>query len=290
MASARARSPGHVTAFFQPVLTESPLTSGSLGAGFCISKGAEVKVTCDPSTAYSLETYLNSKRSVAEVTELVVLQMLGSRKMRVRVDVHTELPISQGFGISGASALATALAMDKALDLGSERERLVQKAHIAEVEARTGLGDVYAESLGGGEMRVRPGAPPHGRIQPLDLEGPLLVCAIGKRIPTPKLLTERSFLDQVAPLGESCLEEFAKGPSLDQLCRLGRRFAEGTGLLTPKIRRALEGLDGSTPGSMVMLGGSVFAFGDREKVRRAWSGLGEVFEVDIPETGAETLP
>ena len=58
------------------------------------------------------------------------------------------MPLGCGFGLSGAAALATAYALNEYLSLGKAREALAMIAHVAEVENRTGLGDVCSHTMG----------------------------------------------------------------------------------------------------------------------------------------------
>ena len=56
--------------------------------------------------------------------------------------MFSSLPLGYWFGISGASALATAYALNRLLKLKKSNKELAIIAHIAEVESKTGLGDV----------------------------------------------------------------------------------------------------------------------------------------------------
>ena len=65
------------------------------------------------------------------------------------VEHHVEVPLGAGFGTSGAAALSLALALNEALSLGLSKIEAAQLAHVAEVECKTGLGTVIAETFGG---------------------------------------------------------------------------------------------------------------------------------------------
>ena len=69
---------------------------------------------------------------------LRALELLGFKDEGLTVYLRHDLPLGSGFGISGASALAACMELEKNLDL------CVKAAHQAEVEFRTGLGDVIA--------------------------------------------------------------------------------------------------------------------------------------------------
>lgn len=73
---------------------------------------------------------------------------MASRR-HCRGDAQLGSTIGSGFGVSGAATLATALAANEAFSLEWTREELVEAAHVAEVEAGTGLGDVFVQARGG---------------------------------------------------------------------------------------------------------------------------------------------
>ena len=59
----------------------------------------------------------------------------------------------------GAASLATAYALNALLGLGKSEEELAMTAHVAEVENRTGLGDVCAQYHGGCLVKLKIGYP-----------------------------------------------------------------------------------------------------------------------------------
>ena len=59
------------------------------------------------------------------------------------------MPLGCGFGLSGASALAAAYALNSLLNLKKPKKELAFIAHVAEVENGTGLGDVVNQYFGG---------------------------------------------------------------------------------------------------------------------------------------------
>ena len=73
----------------------------------------------------------------------------------VKVDLTSPLPLGCGFGLSGAASLATAYALNELLHLGKDMETLAMIAHVAEVENRTGLGDVCSQYHGGVPRQVK---------------------------------------------------------------------------------------------------------------------------------------
>ena len=79
--------------------------------------------------------------------------------LQFKVEITSPLPLGCGFGLSGAAALATAYALNELLRLGKASETLAMIAHVAEVENRTGLGDVCSQYHGGCLVKLKEGAP-----------------------------------------------------------------------------------------------------------------------------------
>jgi pantoate kinase len=140
--------PGHITAFFEVVEDEDVLRKGSRGAGLCLSKGIMTSVEVSDSERQEISVYIDRVLLDDTVTELAVRKWMGDRKLSVVIDSKNELPVSQGFGMSGAGALSTIVALADATRSDQSSEELVRIAHIAEVESLTGLGDVYPQSMG----------------------------------------------------------------------------------------------------------------------------------------------
>jgi pantoate kinase len=290
MASGSAFCPGHITAFFEICEHHEPMKKGSRGAGFCISSGVRTHVVAKDAKEQDIRIWINGMRKEADTTELVVRRMLGSRKVEIRLKSSSELPISQGFGMSGAGALSAALALDKALKLKLPRNKLVQIAHVAEVEAMTGLGDVYPQSLGGTDVRVRPGAPPHGKIIRKSGRKKFLLCILGKELKTKSVLSNPTARSRISRIGREYIEEYMVDPSWTRLLGLSSRFARDTNLATEKILETIEEVEanGGRAG-MAMLGNSIFASGDERRLKRALSGFGKVHSCTIENSGARII-
>ena len=157
--------PGHVTAFFEVHEDPNPRAKGSRGAGLCLSLGVRTVARVRDAPRPSIDVIVNDRRQKAEVTQRVIEKLVGSRSLQVKVLSETPLPVSQGFGVSAAAALSTALALDDALGQGVPRNELVAIAHETEVECGTGLGDVVPASLGGMDLRSKPGAPDWAEVR-----------------------------------------------------------------------------------------------------------------------------
>ena len=275
---ARAFCPGHISTFFVPrgAAGAPAVRRGSLGSGFCIEEGVTARVSARTGGRATASGELDLELNVVDngkpvkrpaLTSYMLSHLLflaeqrGPARGSIMIENTYRLPIGAGFGVSGALALAGALSANRALRLGLGRAQCVEAAHIGEVAALTGLGDVAAQSVGGFELRVREGPPPRGRILcPRSGAAPVVIASFGAR-PTRAFLSDPAGKKALAAAGTRCLAELRRTPTLRESTRLGRRFAEELGLASPKAKRLMEALGPRVPASVAMLGDSVFALG-----------------------------
>lgn len=303
---AAAFSPGHVTGLFE-IHDEhpDPERRGSRGAGFSLAEGAVSVVSIEPADALQIDVTLNGEASDAPTTREAVTTLLreavklgkvplnkdapkGSRA-RIRVEAHTtlQLPVSQGFGMSAAGALSSALALAKALRMG--RTDAVRAAHVAEVANRTGLGDVVGAALGGFEVRVKPGLPPWGHVQNFVGYGDAVLCVIGGKLETKSVLSDPAKRKGVNDAGGRALAALLQSPSLQAFLEQSQRFARESGLATPELERAMHAAKPHGHASMSMLGNSLFAFGNVPRLVDALAPFGETRVVPVSDTGARSV-
>jgi pantoate kinase len=245
--SATAFAPGHVTALFTVERRGDPARTGSRGAGVATSHGVTTTVTPAAETTVSLADAADDVEPVRRV-----LDALG---VTAAVSCETRLPLGAGFGVSGAAALGTALAADEAFDLGRSENDLVTVAHVAEVEAGTGLGDVVGQARGGVPLRLAPGGPDHGRLDGVPATGRLEYVTYGDLSTATVLGGE---VDRLSAAGARALATLRERPTADRLVAAGRTFAAESDLLVEEVRTVLEAVPEA---AMVMLGRSAFAFG-----------------------------
>jgi pantoate kinase len=249
--AAKAFVPGHVTAFFSVHRHDDPAKAVSRGAGITLSDGVTVEVEPAPDTRLSIE---GDSAAVPPVE--CVLDALG---VTARVGIAPELPIGAGFGVSGAAALGTALAANRAAECGYTENELIGMAHVAEVEAGTGLGDVVAQARGGVPIRLDPGAPEYGDLDGVPETARIEYASFGD-LPTAEVIA-----GDTAPLsaaGESALGDLRTRPTLPDLFVLGREFAREADLLVPEVATAIGAVtDAGGEATMGMLGRTVVALG-----------------------------
>jgi len=285
---AKAFCPGHVTGFFQTCMTDEPLSSGSSGAGMCLSLGATSVVRTSDSSRPSVDVSVNGQPSEAEVTKTAVRALVGERNLRVAVDTMLELPLSQGFGMSAAGALSATIAL--ADIFGEGRQRAFEAAHAAEVECRCGLGDVPALHAGGITIRVKPGLPPSGEVRRIEGTPDVVLCVIGAEMRTREVLNDEKLRQRIDTYGGQCIERLLANPTLDNLLSLSTLFARETGLASGRVAEAVAAVAGPDKASMAMLGGSVFAVGDAGRLKEVLAGFGRTYICRVDGQGPRLLP
>ena len=241
----QAYAPGSVTTVFVPPSGES---DRSRGGSVAVRDGVVVEV--EESTGDSVVTVDGEAASFEPVS--LVLERLDAR---LSVDVRPTVPIGCGFGASGAATLATALAANEHLDLGRSREALVEAAHAAEVEAGTGLGDVFVQERGGVVVGTGEG------IHRIESDEYLEYASFGG-IATSEVLGDGATMERIREAGERAFAGLPDDPTLSELVATSWPFARETGLVTERVEREVERVrDAGGVATMAMLGETVVATG-----------------------------
>jgi len=281
--------PGHITGFFQVCPDEDPFRMGSRGVGICLSHGVHTGVVIEESNVTSIDVKLNGEPSDAPVTKAAIMNLPIERGVSIVVNSDAQLPISQGFGMSGAGALSSAIAVNEALDLGLMRDDLLRAAHKAEIGCGTGLGDVYPQSVGGLVVRTEPGAPPHGEIQKYDMESDLVLCIVGPPLPTRDILSDETIVKRISKLGMGRVNDFNNETTLSSFFHLSFEFATQTELISDEVAEAVRTCMEIGMASMSMLGNSVFAMGDSSSLTYRLLNFGKTFLSSIESEGARLV-
>lgn len=273
MEEAVAFSPAHVTGFFQICdEPEDPLHKGSVGAGFSMRRGVKTSVKIREAGKNSIKVKINGYEAEdAETSRRVVELFFEKFGLRQRYEILVEhevsLPIGMGFGTSGAGALSLALALNEALGLGLSKIEAAQIAHVAEVECRTGLGTVLAETFGGVEVRVKPGAPGIGEVRNIKLDGDYVFACI----PFAPYSTKRALIElrhKINATGGRLMRQLLMDPTVENLMALSRRFVEKVGLISRRAREVLNELDkDGILGSVPVFGDAVFTLIPRDLIK-----------------------
>ncbi|HDO19366.1 MAG TPA: pantothenate kinase [Thermoplasmatales archaeon] len=279
--------PAHITCFFDPHSDRNLRKCGSRGAGFSVTLGATTKVTLSESKEQSIEVQINGKKVDAKTTIVAVKNLIKSYPLRVKIEIKQALPMSQGFGMSGAGALSASIGVAKLL--GLSRMDAIESAHMAEVVCKTGLGDVIAQSFGGIEIRRSPGLPPWGMIEHLPGDYEVILCVLGKKMSTPSILSNPDMVRRIKISARHCLTSLLDNPSMENLLSLSYAFMNSTGLASEKIKMAVDVARNYGLASMCMLGNSIFAIGESDELERMLSVFGKVYRCRIDKQGARIL-
>ena len=286
----KAFAPGHITGFFEICDGPSdPLRKGSRGAGVNLSLGVLTTVEASEAGKQSVDIRLNGRKAPAETTLAAVLEIIEKRKLQVSVRSEVQLPVGQGLGMSAAGALSTALALSSALGLPHTLHRAGLAAHIAEVQTRTGLGDVSGQMRGGWEIRVRPGFPPYGFVdRMLAPKMRMAICVSGEPVATKRVLGDPAMRRSINRAGRACMNEMLEKPALENFFSLSCRFARQTGLASKETLLLVDEIMTRNLGQagVSMIGNSVFAVGDIAGLRNLMKGHGKVYLCETDLSGA----
>ena len=299
--TAKAFVPGHVTGIFRIFDEyEDPLRCGSIGAGFSVTIGTVTSVSVMEHSSLEITTDYNNERIDAQVTKTVVRRLTDEyeRTLKVHVAHDSSLLSGAGFGASGAGALGTALALGYLLDSEITLEKAAGYAHIAEITNRTGLGDVISQTVGGVEVRIKPGAPGVGEVKPIAHEDSLRAILAGAPgLKTSEVLSNPISRDRINTTGDSLVSRIIKNPTIESFVQNSREFSDTIGLKTARVASALNDLEsaGFSNSSMVMLGDSVFCLCDEndtslaQKILSKYWNTSQVFATEISESGGRLL-
>lgn len=247
-------SPGNISCIFRIIDNKDKTKRHSLGVGFTVDKGVTVKVSKSKKT----KIIINGKRKRFPTVKTVIEELTGKP---VKVEIKDQLPSGAGFGVSGASALATAYALNKLLRLKKSEKQLAMIAHNAEVINGTGLGDVGGEYNGGFNMKIRKGKPLS--VVNLRIKDVNVYYRFFSKIKTKKVVNSKIRKRKINKAGDRALRRVRvlKDKSLKEIIRISKDFAVESGLLrhkmVKKLIREIENKGGN--GSMIMLGNAVFS-------------------------------
>lgn len=260
---ARAFAPGNISCVFKVIPHADAARMHSLGMGFTIKEGVEVTVSEHRET-----TVLFNGQHIDFPTVQTVVDRLtqDAGAAGVKVDLTSPLPLGCGFGLSGAASLATAYALNELLHLNKDPKTLAMVAHVAEVENRTGLGDVCSQYHGGWLVKLKEGAPLVADRLPIT-ERPIYYRYFGP-IQTSEVLGNREQtirINRAADAALSVLQTLTSSKPHTQLFNacfeVSKRFSVESGLLSDaRVIETIEQIEQEGGvASMIMLGNGVFS-------------------------------
>lgn len=282
-------APSHITGFFEVVNHLDPLIRGSRGAGVTLDQGVVTQVDVSEGNGEVI-IKTNGKSSNKEYpressVSYKTLNLLRKQfyeeiewnNIQITIQHQTQVPMEAGFGVSAGSALGTSLGLSKILKLPLTFNQAAAVAHHAEVELKTGLGDVMGAVVGGFPIRIEPGAPGFGKADRI-LNGDEINSKINSKInrkgnkdlfvisksmgtiETASVLQDPAVIHKINSVARDMLQKLIFNPQITHFMELSLKFAQKTGLIDPEIMEIVDVMKDETMGaSMAMLGKTAFA-------------------------------
>jgi len=257
MSTAKAFAPGNVSGVFKIIPDDDPAKMHSLGMGFTVADGVTVSVSVSDVTSVRF-----NGKAIEFATVRSVIARLSDVPLQVAIE--TELPLSGGFGLSGASSLATAFAVNALLELGQDERSLGMVAHVAEVENLTGLGDVAGQFTGGCLVKLVRGEP----LAAISLPVPEQVVHYRYFSPinTKDIIGSPEQRERINAAADAALRDLGRlkdeGESeFAKYIQIAKTFSVESGLLRDDdVKRTIrECEEAGGAASMIMLGNAVFS-------------------------------
>lgn len=294
--------PAHVTGFFKAHFDEkleNPENFGSMGAGFSIKEGVTTKVKISDlkneqkNFKIVAKGFQSDKTDVSEFVLKEFLKLGNFKKLFFDIEHKISIPVGYGLGSSGAVALSLAYALDNVLKTNLEKSQIGKIAHIAEVNCKTGLGDVLASFHGGFEIRVKPGAPGVGQVEKINAENISIIMICFSPISTNKFIQEQ--LSKINGLGGKMVNRLLESKSYDNFQDMSLEFAKYVEVMTPRMKKLIDELSNNGIKSGVALfGETVFSMvpeSSKEKVLEIFKRYpeGKIIISQLDVQGARVL-
>lgn len=252
----KAFAPGNVSCIFRVIENKNLIKKHSLGVGFTVDKGVFVSVSFSKKVSITF----NNKKIKLPTINSVVKELTDKP---VKIVIKSELPLGAGFGVTGASALATAYALGKLLKSEKSKKELAMIAHTAEVENGTGLGDVGGQFNGGFNAKFKKGQPLKGKK--IGISNKAIYYKFFSKIETKKVINNNKKKIKLNKAGDKSLKSIKKlinkKIQLKEIIKISKGFSVESGLLTDKkVKNLIEKIEAKGGNaSMIMLGNAVFS-------------------------------
>ena len=299
---ATAFCPAHITGFFKAYLDDSQNSLenfGSTGAGFSIKQGVTTRVKVDTKDNQESNFRITAKgyqSDKTDVSEFVLNEFLKLGKFSNKffdIEHNISIPVGYGLGSSGAVALSLSFALDQALETKLDKTTIGQIAHNAEVNCKTGLGDVLASFHGGFEIRVKPGAPGIGCIEKIFTNEISVIMICFSPISTNKFIKER--LSQINGLGGKMVNRLLESKNYKHFQDMSLEFAKFVDVITPRMQKLVNDLSkNNIKCGIAFFGETVFSMIPKEDEDRVLEILqkysdGIVIKSELDNNGARVL-
>jgi len=299
---ATAFCPAHVTGFFKAHLDDSQNNLenlGSMGAGFSIKQGVTTKVKIetrnDQKSNFEITSngYQSDKTDVSEyvLNEFLRLGEFSTKFFKIEHDIS--IPVGYGLGSSSAVALSLSFALDQALKTKLDKTTIGQIAHNAEVNCKTGLGDVLASFHGGFEIRVKAGAPGIGHVEKITTDKISVIMICFSPISTNKFIKER--LSQINGLGGEMVNRLSESKDYEHFQDMSLEFARYVNVMTPRMQKLVEELSkNNIKCGIALFGETIFSMIPQEKENEVLGIIqkypdGIIIKSELDNDGARVL-
>jgi len=299
---ATAFCPAHITGFFKAHLddNQSSLENlGSMGAGFSIKLGVTTRVKIDTRDNQESNFRITTKgyqSDKTDVSEFVLNEFLKIGKFSNKffhIEHEISIPVGYGLGSSGAVALSLSYALDQALETKLDKTIIGQIAHNAEVNCKTGLGDVLASFHGGFEIRVKPGAPGIGSVEKIFTEKISVIMICFSPISTNKFIKEH--LSKINGLGGKMVNRLLESKNYEHFQDMSLEFAKFVDIITPRMQKLVNELsENNIKCGIAFFGETIFSMVPKEDENKVLEILqkypdGIIIKSELDDNGARVL-
>ena len=299
---ATAFCPAHVTGFFKAYLNDNQNNLenlGSMGAGFSIKQGVTTRVKIESKnnqkSNFKITTkgYQSDKTDISEfiLNEFLKLGKFSNKFFNIEHDIS--IPVGYGLGSSAAVALSLSFALDQALETKLDKIAIGKIAHNAELNCKTGLGDVLASFHGGFEIRVKPGAPGIGRVEKILTEEISIIMICFSPISTNKFIKER--LSQINGLGGKMVNKLMESKNYEHFQEMSLEFANYIDVMTPKMQKLVNELsENNIKCGVALFGETIFSMIPKKDENKILEILkkypeGIIIKSELDNVGARVL-
>ena len=245
----RGQCGAHITLLFTiDDSSENLVYQGSRGAGICLKDGVEAIAKGEKGSGEIIVRFKDGEydsRMYEDVLSELVGEIPEIGDFDWELDIIMSLPTSQGFGMSASGAVASSMAIQRAIGIPQEEcvRRSFLVAHIVERKRSSGLGDTTALSSGGVERRIAAGSPFSGSLlsngpgvsQGWSVEIPVLISwkeKTGRH--TSSYIDNEDWRRKICLAGEHAMERIGKGEWKEhrwsELIEESLRFSSDSGL------------------------------------------------------------
>ena len=298
----KAFCPAHITGFFKAHIDDNQNAKenlGSMGAGFSIKQGVITRVKCSTKENQKSNLKIITKgyqSDKTDISEFVLNEFLKLGEFsNIFFDIEHEITIPVGYGLGSSSAVALSLsfALDQALETKLDKRLIGQIAHNAEVNCKTGLGDVLASFHGGFEIRVKPGAPGIGNVKKIATEQISIIMICFSPISTNKFIKER--LSQINGLGGKMVNQLLESKSYEHFQDMSLEFAKYVDVMTPRMQNLVNRLSkDNIKCGIALFGETIFSMIPKEEEGKVLKILqkyqdGIIIKSELDNYGARVL-